>query len=545
MVESTTPTTAMRLRLPSAFLALALMVHGEPPPAFERPAFQSHSQTGQDDFARQVYAMFPSAVLPSPSPPSPSTSQPPPPPPRYFVELGAVDGIYTSNTIALERQLGWAGLCIEPSHMYQHLLRSGRTCAKSDACVGPREGDAVDFVQPGGATTMETGFDPAKEGVGVVEREAVVNDRGLYSGITKYLDRFKVAGPVERKITRTLAGVLDEHRAPRRIDYLSLDTEGSELAILRTFPFGSTSGKYTIGLLSVEHNLVHAKREAIREHLQANNMVRAACLMKDDMYVDVGMLEELRELRRKAGMPLSHILDPRGCDFVEFTVDCTGGGQGGQEGGQNGGHDGGEGLERIGETAFRLTAEIVTDRALKVRAEEKEAPMAPFHPTPEVRASIVEYVRRECKLDGGGNIEDTGKDTGEDKGEASPTTLPTTPPLYVDIWIDDAPSHFFEETFDVIDPTNPSMDPSGPTSTTQRVVRARKGESGWEATARHCEELSLIEADCGKMAAAVDAMVKRRLVAWEEEAVGEVKRRGDIAEREGERTEEGGERKEL
>ncbi len=30
------------------------------------------------------------------------------------IEMGAIDGIYHSNTYALEKSFGWRGICIEP-----------------------------------------------------------------------------------------------------------------------------------------------------------------------------------------------------------------------------------------------------------------------------------------------------------------------------------------------------------------------------------------------------------------------------------------------
>lgn len=47
--------------------------------------------------------------------------------PGSFVEIGALDGVTFSNTIALERCLGWRGLLVEgnPTN-YQQLARSGR-----------------------------------------------------------------------------------------------------------------------------------------------------------------------------------------------------------------------------------------------------------------------------------------------------------------------------------------------------------------------------------------------------------------------------------
>ena len=47
--------------------------------------------------------------------------------------------------------------------------------------------------------------------------------------------------------------------SPKQIDYLSMDTEGSELDILSTFPFD----EFTFRFISIEHN--HSEnRERIR-----------------------------------------------------------------------------------------------------------------------------------------------------------------------------------------------------------------------------------------------------------------------------------------
>jgi FkbM family methyltransferase len=50
--------------------------------------------------------------------------------------------------------------------------------------------------------------------------------------------------------TISLVDLLNEFNAPKEIDYLSIDTEGSEFEILRAFNFEL----YRIKIISVEHN---------------------------------------------------------------------------------------------------------------------------------------------------------------------------------------------------------------------------------------------------------------------------------------------------
>lgn len=80
----------------------------------------------------------------------------------------------------------------------------------------------------------------------------------------------------------TLNELLEKHGAPREIDYLSIDTEGSELTILSNFDFN----KYNIHLITIEHNFTDA-RDKIHDLLSIHGYKRffAKFSKFDDWYV--------------------------------------------------------------------------------------------------------------------------------------------------------------------------------------------------------------------------------------------------------------------
>ena len=80
----------------------------------------------------------------------------------------------------------------------------------------------------------------------------------------------------------SLNDLLEQHKAPSHIDYLSLDTEGSERRILSAFDFNS----YEVDVITVEHNYT-PDREAIHSILLAQGYTRRfeAFSLHDDWYV--------------------------------------------------------------------------------------------------------------------------------------------------------------------------------------------------------------------------------------------------------------------
>mgnify|MGYP003137853378 CR=1 FL=1 len=145
----------------------------------------------------------------------------------YFVEAGACDGVELSNTYLLEKDYNWRGICCEPNADFHPSLRANRKCHVDGSLLYDSSGDTQLF---------------HKAGIfgGTQEDFKVEEDR-----LSLRLDAV-----VEEVSTLTLNDLLDKYNAPPLIDYISLDTEGSEMKILSAFDFGARE----VGLWTIEHN---------------------------------------------------------------------------------------------------------------------------------------------------------------------------------------------------------------------------------------------------------------------------------------------------
>ena len=177
----------------------------------------------------------------------------------FFVEIGASDGVEMSNTYLLETKYNWKGICCEPIPNRFKKLVANRPNSK---CFH----QAV-YNQSGLTLTFD-----------------IANNYDLLSGISEHIDSHKSTVDANKHSfqveTISLLDVLDRANAPSFIEYMSLDTEGSELEILKQFDFG----KYTFGLIDVEHNFVEPRRTQIKNLLLSNGYIYKGENNWDDMY---------------------------------------------------------------------------------------------------------------------------------------------------------------------------------------------------------------------------------------------------------------------
>lgn len=184
----------------------------------------------------------------------------------FFVEFGATNGIDGSNTLMLEREYGWDGILAEPISSHHESLEQNRKAKICKKCVFDKSGDMIEFV-----ITDEPDLSTIK-GFGLDDEHGAKRK----SGKEVYVE------------TVTLLDMLIENEAPHFIDYLSIDTEGSEYDILRTF-FAVKDNPFDIWTITVEHNNNPEYRQKLYDLLTAQGYTRKFTEFSrwDDFYTKV------------------------------------------------------------------------------------------------------------------------------------------------------------------------------------------------------------------------------------------------------------------
>lgn len=156
----------------------------------------------------------------------------------YFLDMGAMDGLTSSNTYVLEKELNWNGICVECNPVHLNNLSKNRNCTLIKKGIWSKNGWYV--------------FD-------LDQSQIVEGFRPLPTTIE----------------TITFKKLFENYKVPDVIDYISLDIEGAEYEALTAFPFETN-----ISILwTIEHNL-YLKNDAtlknkVKDIMLANNYVIA------------------------------------------------------------------------------------------------------------------------------------------------------------------------------------------------------------------------------------------------------------------------------
>lgn len=138
----------------------------------------------------------------------------------YFIDIGAHDGVFLSNSLILESRYAWKGICVEANpESFVRLVRNRRaSCCHT--CLDGHAG-TVQFATKGVmGGIVDTGMDNTEsDECEIMQIQAV-----------------------------TLQHLLEENNAPRIIDYMSIDIEGAEDRVLGNFDFSA----YCFNCISIE-----------------------------------------------------------------------------------------------------------------------------------------------------------------------------------------------------------------------------------------------------------------------------------------------------
>ena len=178
----------------------------------------------------------------------------------YFIEIGACDGKHLSNTFSLEKR-GWTGIICEPSNFWLQKIKN-RKCILSKKAVFSESGKKLIF--------NEVPKHPELSGF----NDYLDNDNN--SKLRKDFSSYEVE-------TISLNDLISEHVDKKQIDYISIDTEGSEFEILKNFDFK----KRNIEVFTIEHNFIEEKRDKIFKIMTKNDYKRVFENLShwDDWYV--------------------------------------------------------------------------------------------------------------------------------------------------------------------------------------------------------------------------------------------------------------------
>lgn len=178
----------------------------------------------------------------------------------YFVEFGAASGTHLSNTYLLEHEYGWTGILAEPARCWHEALRADRTCHIETKCVWSRS----DVILPFNETT-----------------QPVLSTISSYNASDTHAKSRELGTQYDVE-TISLFDLLRKYDAPNTIDYLSIDTEGSEYEILSNFDFE----RYRFRTITCEHNNT-SMRQKIFDLLTSKGYERRleALSRQDDWYV--------------------------------------------------------------------------------------------------------------------------------------------------------------------------------------------------------------------------------------------------------------------
>lgn len=214
-----------------------------------------HSQYGQDKYVDKYYEGKRNGV---------------------FLDIGAHNGEFLSNSYFLEKERGWNGVCFEPNPRLFKDLISIRNCVCIEGAASNQEGIA-EFLDIEGVEALGGLMDKYDER----HHERIDKDMMKYGGVGKKVIEVKCYN-----VNKVL-----EENGFLEIDYCSIDTEGGELDILKSIDYD----KVKIKMFTIEVNypetgffkkiLNHFNKNSVHSFLRSKGYKMIHKLNCDEVYV--------------------------------------------------------------------------------------------------------------------------------------------------------------------------------------------------------------------------------------------------------------------
>lgn len=154
-----------------------------------------------------------------------------------FLDIGAHDGIHTSNTYALEKDLGWTGVCVEANPDLVAKLQQNRSNSTIVNCAVWNMPGQVEF-EISDSNHQGTAGD-------LLSRISGLDRNSAY-----FKEHFRQSRRTISVEAKTVTQLLEELQLlPCTFDYMSLDVEGAEIEALQGIDFSRVDIKF----MTVEH----------------------------------------------------------------------------------------------------------------------------------------------------------------------------------------------------------------------------------------------------------------------------------------------------
>ena len=176
------------------------------------------------------------------------------------MEIGACDGVFVSNTLIFEQQ-GWNCICVEPNKEYYKSLSKNRKCTVNCACGLENKND-VDFT----IFDLHGGNQSAISSLKIDERLVDSHTHLISNSFT------------EKVNIRTIDEILKQFPLIISLDFLSIDTEGTELDVLQGFDIDKWKPK----LFVIENNFNDPQ---ITEYLSVFGYKKVKRIEVNDFYI--------------------------------------------------------------------------------------------------------------------------------------------------------------------------------------------------------------------------------------------------------------------